>query len=204
VNFTHWCAACQYLLPDDDKTGWENWVFIAPGGDDANVFKERLMSLVRWGHPIDMRKAWTGDWGCYLPLCKSCMTKFIKELPENNMYDDLKALKMLEEHRTELAQAKGKGRLSLFQAALKGQKLEDGDLEKRLGSVIAGLLQQQLRMMVKNARDTIREEAKAEEEAKVAAEVAESMQEHVQDTQLNDAGNTNEEKDNAGNTDSEI
>ena len=162
VNFTHWCAACQYLLPEDSKTGWENWVYLGPGGDDASAYMERLISLVCWGHFIDLRKAWTGDWGCYLPLCKSCMIKIIKSLPEENVYDHLKAQKIQEELREKQERAKGEGKMSQLQANFNWQELHSELWQGQAGAIIAGLLQQQLRIMVKTARDTIREEEKAE------------------------------------------
>ena len=76
-------------------------------------------------------------------------------------------------------------------------------MEKATGAIIAGLFRQQLKMMVKNARDTIREEEKAEVEKKEEATVA-APRASTKDMQLNDAGNTNEEKINAGNSDGDI
>ena len=73
-------------------------------------------------------------------------------------------------------------------------------MEKATGAIIAGLLRQQLKMMVKNARDTIREEEKAEVKKKEEAKVA-ALRASAKDMQLDDAGNTNEEKNNAGNSD---
>ena len=55
-------------------------------------------------------------------------------------------------------------------------------------------------MMVKNARDTIREEEKAEVKKKEEAKVA-ALRASAKDMQLDDADNTNEEKNNAGNSD---
>jgi predicted ATPase with chaperone activity len=73
-------------------------------------------------------------------------------------------------------------------------------LEKATGAIIAGLFRQQLKMMVKNARDTIREEEKAEVKKKEEAKVA-ALRASAKDMQLDNAGNTNEEKNNAGNSD---
>jgi hypothetical protein len=170
------------------------------GTHNAAAHLSTVMSLVWFGEVLDMKKMWAGDCGMYLPLCKSCMTKFIKELPERNVYDHLHWQNLQEELRTTQEQVKGKGKMSQLQtlrAELNWNLLRSEMMEQQVRAIIAGLFQQQLRMMVKNARDSIKKEAKAEKEAKVAKGMCAG---HMQ---LNDAGNTNEEKDDAGNTNEE-
>ena len=120
------------------------------------------MSLVSFGQGLDMNKMWAGDCGMYISLCKSCMTKFIKELPERNVYDQLHWQKRWEKLASTLEQARSEGRLPQIQICRAELDWHKEMLEQQAGAMMAGLLQQQLRMMVKNARDTIKKEQEDE------------------------------------------
>ena len=152
-----------------------------------------------------MKKVWFSTSGIYLPLCKSCMIKFIDILPDQDSCDHKGLADLVDKYRPTQKYASAKAKLTKpqLQAELDYQILRNEQLEKATGAIIAGLFRQQLKMMVKNARDTIREEEKAEVEKKEEATVA-APRASTKDMQLNDAGNTNEEKINAGNSDGDI
>ena len=192
----HRCAACEGLLPDDDTTGWENWLYLGPGGDDSSVLTDRLFSLVHWGWWVDKKMIWKGVYGSFLPLCKSCMEKFIQSLRDENVYKTQKEENSQQFREENLEWAKGKGKISYFQAAHNRLEAEYDMSSKQDGAIIAGLLRQQLMKMAPNARDSSKKEAMAKQETNVADEMAGQLQ----GLQLDDAGNTNEEKDDAGNT----
>ena len=158
VTGQHWCAACKDLLPQYFETGWENWVLIAPGGSkhDAGVFLFHVWSLVCCGQDLDIKKVWASTSGIYLPLCKSCMIKFIDILPDQDSCDHKGLADLVDKYRPTQKYASAKAKLTKpqLQAELDYQILRNEQLEKATGAIIAGLFRQQLKMIVKNARDT--------------------------------------------------
>ena len=194
---SHMCACCNKLLPNDSKTGWENWLYLGPGGDKGSAHMDRLFSLVSWGTWVEKKMVWKGDYGLFLPLCKNCMVKLIKSLPEYNVYNSEKEKESLQSAESNIEWAKGQGKIKApDQASYEKLKVVSDQNNRQDGAIIAGMLRQQLMKMVSNARETYEEEAlekakakkaKAEED-KTAAELAEQLQ----STMLEDADKANE------------
>ena len=143
------------------------------------------------------KMVWKGDYGLFLPLCKNCMVKLIKSLPEYNVYNSEKEKESLQSVESNIEWAKGQGKIKApDQASYEKLKVVSDQNNRQDGAIIAGMLRQQLMKMVSNARETYEEEAlekakakkaKAEED-KTAAELAEQLQ----STMLEDADKANE------------
>ena len=142
------CAVCQQEVPE--TTGWENWVYMAPGSWEHEEPKpgmdllRRVVSMVEFPEWIHVEQAWCGVYGTFMPLCKWCMCNMAEKLPEMNEY--------------------------VPQTATEGANATNGTNRTvtKERAIIAGLICQQLRAKVKDAKRNVEDmkaaEAREEEE----------------------------------------
>lgn len=108
----HQCAQCEGCIPT--AAGWENWVYMAPGGQEGFPMLKRILSILQYGAYINKRVCWVGAHGTYMPFCKSCMIEVAGKLRENNSFtqssahanmtdEDRQRAEQTDEHNMDLA-----------------------------------------------------------------------------------------------------
>ena len=144
----HLCASCHDDLPDCSTTAWENWVYIAPGGNDADVLIYDMCFWIDFGPRLDLDLIWKDDYGSYLPLCKKCMFK-ICEIVFKTSGCDLAHEKTLKEKYKKIE--RDPENASHYENQLEYLGLMDK--MERARRVIAGMFVHQLQDKFKNAQD---------------------------------------------------
>ena len=87
-NFT--CSSCSASLPKGSReTSWNNWVYFCPGGDSGNSLLVKILRTLEFGQWIEGKKAYHGDYGCFLPLCKECIGDLVTKLADKNPAADV-------------------------------------------------------------------------------------------------------------------
>ena len=146
----HLCASCHDYLPKCSATAWENWVYIAPGGNDADALIQDMGFWIDLGPRLDLDLIWKDDCGSYLPLCKKCMFKICENVFKTSGCD-LAHEKTLKENYKKIE--RDPENASHYKNQLEYLGLMD-QLE-RARRVIAGMFVHQLQDKFKNAQDGV-------------------------------------------------